>query len=229
MQNQKKKILIILGAAALFLFAFVVFQQDSSHLPTATYHLPQEENKELRLTVAGCPTFYYILDKLSNDWIRVVKTGSAAESFYLFQQGEIDLVLAGRALRPGEPKLSFKIIGPGYSFISNKELLIQEKEMGNYNFFTDLSSSEIINQFPYIIQEKISEVENVYDYLNEGIVITSVKNTDYSKSEIVHIYTKDGSRHRFSRTPIIYYSKTLNNLDYLKIQDLEDKMKLWFE
>ncbi len=216
MKNQKKKILIILGIAVLALLVFIVFQQDSSYSPAAVYYPLQEENKELKPIVAGCPTFYYMLDELSNDGVGVIKTDSTAESFYLLQQGKADLIIAGRALMPEEPKFPFEIIGPGYSFISEKELLILDKEMGDYDFFTDLPSKEIIEKFPYIIHDKISKVENVYDYLSEGIIITSVENTDYSKSEIVHVYKEDGFRHRFSRAPIIYYSKTSNNLDYIK-------------
>jgi hypothetical protein len=213
MKDKNKKTLIILGIAILILFVFIIFQQHDSRLPAATYYPLQEENK---VTVAGCPTFYYMLDKLSNNEIDVIKTNSTAESLYYLQKGKVDLIISGRNLRPDEPKFSFEIIGPGYSFISEKELLIFDKEMSNYDFFTDLSGKEIMKNFPYIIYDKISEVENVYDYLNAGIIITSVENTDYSKSGIVHVYTEDGSRHSFSRTPIIYYSENVNNLDYIK-------------
>jgi hypothetical protein len=213
MRGKNKKNLIILGIATLILSVFIVLQQNDSYLPAAIYHSLQEENK---VTVAGCPTFYYMLDKLSNNGINVIKTNSTAESLRYLQESKADLIIAGRALKPEEPNFDSGIIGPGYSFVSENELLILDKQMGDYDFFTDLSAEEIIEKFPYIIYDKILKVENVYDYLDAGIVITSVENTDYSKSEIVHVYTEDRSRHLFSRTPVIYYSENVNSLDYIK-------------
>ncbi len=208
------RILIVLFITGIVGVSVWFFSQKTEEKIIVEQHLIIEE--ELNLTVAGCPTFYYILDKLNDNGINVVETDSTAESFYFFQQGIADLVVAGRILRPDEPEISFEVIGPGYSFISEKELFVLDKQMSEYDFFTDLSIKEIMEIFPYITRDKISEVENVYNYLSKGIIITSVENTDYSKSEIVHIYKEDGSRHRFSRTPIIYYSENTNNLDYIK-------------
>lgn len=209
-KNKKIKIIIIAGAIIALLLVFISLSQDNIYSPAAVYKPLQAEISGQTITVAACPTFYYLLEKLKNNNINIVETNSTAESLYFLQKNKTDLIIAGRKLKPEEPQFLSEIIGSGYSFISDKELLIQEKEMGNYNFFTDLSPDEIIDKFSYIIPGKISEVENVYNYLSRGIIITSVENTDYSKSKIVHIYKKDSSRHRFSRTPIIYFSNSLN-------------------
>ena len=152
---------------------------------------PKEEDLSV---IAACPTFHYLLEE--ND----IRSRSTAESISYFLEGEVDAFISGRMLKPGEPDLSYEIIGPGYSFIFYKELVILEKEMGNYLFYTDLDG--VSEDFPYI--KKIEKVSDVYNYIEEGIVITSAENTDYSKAEIVSVFKDNGERVRLSRTPIMY-------------------------
>lgn len=210
------KIIISTILFIIFIFGLFVFSnKEGDSRPATDKSLSQEKIK-----IAVCPTYFKIAEKINTEKYEIIKTDSTAGSLALLDNQKVEMVLSGRVLKPEEPQFSSEIIGFGYSFISDKELLIQEKEMRDYNFFTDFSSSEIIDKFSYIIPDKISEVENVYNYLDRGIIITSVENTDYSKSEIVHIYKEDGSRHRFSRTPIIYYSDSLNRdiIENLKAQ-----------
>lgn len=203
----------------VFIFIFILI------LGSVSYLLIRDESPKLeadlsqysdfRLTVAGCPTFFYLLDKIESDQIEVIRTRSTLESLYYLNYGMVDLIISGRALRPEEPGFQFNIIGPGYSFISKEEMVILEKEMGNYYFFTDLPQKEIIKKFPYIREEKLVEVNDVYKYLEEGIIITTLLNTDYSISEVTHVMREDGFRNRLSRTPTIYYRKE-NNFDYFQ-------------
>ncbi len=195
---------VFLGViAVMFLFVMIVFSQQSSE-------------QEIPLAVAACPTFYYILDSLEESGVKAVRTSSTKESIYYLSKNKVDLIISGRVLKPEEPDLYSKVIGPGYSFVSHQEQLVFDEEMGDYDFFTDLYKEKIVDNFPYIADESLREVEEVYDYLEKGIVITSAENTDYSKSEVVHVHKKDGSRHRFSRTPIAH-SQDINNIDRFKV------------
>ncbi len=54
------------------------------------------------------------------------------------------------------------------------------------------------------IIDNIQEVKNVYEHLNDGIVITSWENTDYAKANIVHVMKDNGERIKLSRRPTIY-------------------------
>jgi hypothetical protein len=96
---------------------------------------------------------------------------------------------------------------------------------GGYHFFTDIPLGEVLEKFPYIKEEKILETRDIYGYLGEGIVITSVQNTDYTRGSIVHVYKEDGLRHRFSRVPILYYSLSQEKQEFeflmSKLQNLE--------
>ncbi len=148
------------------------------------------------LTVAACPTFHYLLDDFDN----YVKTNSTAESISLFLNGEVDAFISGRALKPSEPDIPFEVIGSGYSFLYQVGGAILEREMNHYQFYTDLEG--VSEDFPYI--EKIEKVEDVYEYIDKGIVITSVINTDYSKGEVVSVFQDNGERVRLSRTPVMY-------------------------
>jgi len=208
MKKQKKlqsKILIFTAVITGVLLAFLFFFRPTDRFLAALQFpfLPEKQG----MIVAACPTFYYLLDELQETGVEVIKTNSAAEILYYLQKNGADLIIAGRMFKPGEPQFSFEVVGPGYSFLADKEFAIQEREMVNYLFFTDLSAEEITGRFPHIIEEKILETDDVYAYLDQGIVITSVENTDYSISEIVHVFRGDGSRHRFSRAPVIYYKE----------------------
>ena len=204
--KSKKSILIVVAAIATVILLFFTGQrQNSTHFLAATLNPFQGESQSL--VAAACPTFYYLLDEFKENGFEAIETASTAESLYYLEQDRADLIIAGRALKPKEPQFPFKVVGRGYSFIADKEFVVSEKEMGDYNFFTDLSAKKIIDDFPYITEDRIKEIKNVYDYLSNGIIITSFENTDYSKSKIVHIYKENGSRHRFSRTPVIYYRK----------------------
>ncbi len=161
------------------------------------------------VSVAGCPTFYYLLERLSEEGVGVVKTNSTAESISYLQQGKADMVIGGRALMPSEPPLSSFVVGEGYSFFSSFNLTIHEKEMSEVPFFTDLKKEEIIRDFPSINPENLEEVNDVYNHLNEGIAISRVENTDYTRAKVVYVIGDNNKKVRMSRTPVLYYDQEL--------------------
>ena len=197
LNNQKRSFFIILVGVLLLLS--VVISRPRLML------LVKENSSQEKFTVAACPTFYYILEKIEEDF-NTVKTNSTGESIRYLEEGEVDFAIGGRALFPEEPGFFFEVIGEGYSFISQEEIIIFEEEMGDFNFFTDLKKSEVLTNFPFLPKEKIEEVTNVYDYLEQGVVVTSLENTDYSKGGPVYLIDESGSKVRSSRTPTVYYS-----------------------
>jgi len=203
-KNLQSKSLIFAAAIAGAVLTLLFFFQPADRFFAALQ--PPLLTEKQKMTAAACPTFYYLLDELKEMGFKTIKVNSTAESLYYLQGGGADLVISGRMLKPEEPRFSFEVIGPGYSFLAKKEIAVLEEEMAEHQFFTDLAPEDIINQFTYILEDRITKTNKIYDYLSEGIIITSVENTDYSISEIVHVFRGDGSRHRFSRTPIIYYS-----------------------
>ena len=80
--------------------------------------------------------------------------------------------------------------------------------MKKYNIFTDLETDKIRNIFDL---DDVLKVEDVYEYLSLGIIITSWDNTDYSKAEIVHVLQENGKRVMDSRRPTVYCKKTCEN------------------
>ncbi len=161
--------------------------------------------KEKTPTVAACPTFHYLLEELKDiSEVNTVKSDSTGESLKMIENGEVDMIISGRALKEEEPRLLSQKIGDGYDFIFAEEVIILEEEMGFIPFYTDLSSEKIINDFSYISEENLSRVDNPYDYLKEGVVITSLEET--LVGEVVHVLKSDGSRVRLSRLPRLYYS-----------------------
>ncbi len=161
---------------------------------------------ESRTVVAACPTFHYMLEVLEKEGFDVVKTSSTSESIKLFLKEETDFFISGRRLKPSEPSPFFKILGPGFSLLASHEIVILEEEMEKILFYTDLDLEEILEKFPFL-QNNLLKVEDIYEYLNKGVLITSVENTDYRKAEPVHVLGPSGKRSRFSRTPLLYYSK----------------------
>lgn len=196
--------IIIIVIVFILGFFFFVQTKEIGLLKEDLIEKEKAEEKEKTMFVAVCPTFYYMAEGMENNSkINIIKTGSTSESLGLFKGGTVDFIVSGRALKKGEPQLPSIKIGKGYDFIFKNEIVIYEKEMGDFLFYTNLSKEEIVQEFEYISEKNLIEVENIYEYLNEGIVITHLN--DFSKGEIVHILKENNSRVRLSRLPRIYY------------------------
>lgn len=169
--------------------------------------------------IAVCPTFYKHLENIDQDVFDIYFTNSSSESFYLLENNQVDLVLSGRTLKPGERSFLNKVLGDynnHYSFLSATEKTIYSDQLSFYNFYTDLDKEKIKQELGL---ENIEKVDNIYEFLNKGIVITSWERTDLSRSEIVHVFNIDGSRLELSRIPIIYYNE---NCEPHIVNDLPD-------
>ncbi len=201
-----KKILLL----ALFLFG--------SFLAVNGY-VNNQNNPSEKIKIAACPTFHYLLDKIAHDEnIEVIKTSSTSENIYYLLFEEIDAFISGRKLKPEEPSLRYDIVGEGFAFLGKTEQIIFYDELNNYEYFTDQEVKKIIDKFSDLEAAKIKKVDDVYSYVEDGIIITSFENTNYLKAKIVHIYSKEGQRHRFSRTPAVYYSFGLKDNDIKDIK-----------
>jgi hypothetical protein len=157
--------------------------------------------KNNKIKIATCPTCNEIAKKLDPKRYQIITTISTAQSIELIKNKQADLMLAGRTLKPNEPQMDKVIIKEGYSFIGDKEISIYIDELKNYIIYTDLDIESIKKEFKI---EKIEKVVNVYDYLNQGIIITSWENTDYYRAQIVHILEKNGDRLKISRQPTFF-------------------------
>ncbi len=208
-----KKIIIILAGIAVILLvrgaltghssAFPYFLQKAKDLRATIVFDSNTFSSEEPIKVAACPTFYYMADKLEvHEELSVVRTQSTAESLVLLGRGEVDLIISGRPLKRGDPELVSRIIGPGYDFIFEQEIAVLEKEINSIPFYTDLSLNKVVQDFDYISKDNLTKVEDPYQYLDRGVVITSLERIN--RGEIVHVFKEDGSRLRMSRMPRIY-------------------------
>jgi len=156
-----------------------------------------------KYVIAACPSCNIYTNKLDPNKYSVINTNSTSESIFLLENGIVDFIIAGRTLKPDEPYLDYHIFKDGYSFISSSEMTIHVNELSNYKIYTDLNSEQIKSLFDF---KEVVRVDNVYDYLDRGIVITTWENTDYTKANIVHVYEENGERLSLSRRPTLYCS-----------------------
>jgi hypothetical protein len=188
MLKNKKIFIIFLIVVIIILFLFFF------------YNKQKEPYK-----ISVCPTFYNFLNNnLDNEEFLVILTSSTSESLDLLEKKEVDYALGGRVLKPDEKKFNYHIIGEGLSFLSFASLTIYDYDLSRYPIFTDLDIQNIEDLFGKL---DIQVVDNVYDYLEKGLIITSWDNTDYSRAEVAHLLRVDGSRNLYSRLPIVYCSK----------------------
>jgi hypothetical protein len=181
----KTKIFLIIF---LVLFVFLLFKK----------------NIEKPVIVAACPTFHYMLDELKSKGINVIETDSTAESLYYLENNKADLIISGRPLKKEERKgYLYEIIGQGYDFVFYYEIEINEREMEDIVFYTNIDKQKIIDDFQYITEENLIEIENIEDYIKKGIVITHLEDkTDYG---IVHVLNEFNRRVHLTRRPRVYY------------------------
>ncbi len=195
MKNRIIILLILTIVIAAVFFAFNFNKQNRNQV--FIDEMPAQE----KIKIAACPTCYELSKKLSLEEYQIIKTNSTAHSIALLESGQANMILAGRTLKPNEPKLDYLLINEGYSFLSNQETTIFVDQLNDYNVYTDLNAEELKQEFPI---EKIQTVNNIYEYLDKGIIITSWENTDYNQAEIVHILERNGERLKLSRQPTVY-------------------------
>ena len=204
-RNQKRNIFVGAIVAIFTLSIFFVFSVDDEQL-SASFYLPESLKENVsNLTAALCPTVHYMTQELEDEGIEVIKASSTPASLDYLQKGLVDFSVCSRLPAPGEPNFSYEIIGDGYSFFSAEGFLISEEEMEYFRFFTDLPVEDVLEKFSYISQDRILKVDDVYEYVREGIVITQIKNTDYSRANVVLVFDEDGQRLPYSWAPVLYY------------------------
>lgn len=186
----------------LTILSFLVFSQNKKINKIET------EEIIIKTRIAACPTYYEIIKNLDSLYYEIILTNSTSESIKLLERGDVDVVFGGRTLRPEEPQLDYKIIKEGYSFLSDKEIMINENNLKNNKIFTDLDIEKIKESFEV---NEIFQVNNVYEHINKGIIITSWENTDYLKAKIVHLLKNNGERVELSRRPTIYCPFSCDN------------------
>lgn len=170
-------------------------------------------NKSI-IKITACPTYYYeLLDQLDPKKYELFFSESTSRSIIFLKNNIVDVIISGRTLKPGEINAQSLVLGKGYSFLSNSEKTIFIEELKNYDIYTDFEVDKIKNLFPVM---NISQVEDVYQYMDEGIIITSWENTDYNRAEIIHLLENNGRRVKLSRQATAYYKDESINLEYLK-------------
>ena len=190
-----KKILIF---ALLLILLFLVLIFLKNKRTDQKINISSEQEK---IKIAVCPTYYDFVKKIDHSRYEIIFTDSTAESITFLEKGLVDFILAGRTFKPEEPQMDYHIFKEGYSFLTASEIVINEKDLIDYKIFTDQDIENIKSLF---LVDEIIKVDNVYEYLDKGIIITSWENTDYSRAEIVHLLENDGKRLALSRRPTLY-------------------------
>ncbi len=208
-EDSNKKNLVILGGFLILVsISFVVFlPEDSSDGETAGLRKEAELDG---VSIAVCPTYQYLNDDLEESGFNVVSTNSTSESISLLSNEKVEIVISGRKAMPSEGELNCKSIEleGHYSFLAAESIPIYGNNLNSYQIYTDQEVDDIKEIFNL---ENITKVDDIYDYLDKGVVITSWKNTDYSKASVVHLLNMDGSRNQYSRMPFLYYNRDLND------------------
>ncbi len=158
-----------------------------------------------KIKIAVCPTFYNDLKNIETDKFEIILTNSTKESLVSLGNKRVDIVLAGRTLLPNEKKFKSETVNNPenyYSFLSDQETEIYTDDFSNHKFYTDLDVEKVRKDLDI---KEVSRVDNVYEYLDKGVIISSWGNTDYNRAKIVHVLNPDKSRLKISRLPVIYY------------------------
>jgi len=194
---------ILILTLGVIVFLFFLIRNGADYLDSGS-----------KIRIAVCPTFLSLVKDISESKkYEIILTRSTAESVDLFKNKKVDIILAGRTLKPGEPEMSALVIRDGYSFLGNREITIYNHELAEMIFYTNLDIEKIKDNLPI---GKIYKVENVYNYLQKGIVVTSWENTDYNRAKTVHVLKDNGNRLELSRRPTIYFPEVYRQ----EVQDI---------
>ncbi len=210
-----KKNRILITLIILFLVSLSFFatgkEKEEETLASEACPIPLSEPK-----IAACPTFYEKALILNANGFRVVLSPSTSKSLELLKEEEVNYVLSGRSLMPGED-FKYQIIDDNekrYSFLSSSSKTILSESLSEYIFYTDIPREKIEEDLNIV---NIVEVQDVYNYLDKGLVLTRWSNTDFNRASVVHVLNSDNSRLRSSRLAHIYY---LDDCDQEVIQNI---------
>ena len=154
------------------------------------------------IKIAVCPTYYDIADSLDKTEYEIIKTKSTSDSLELLAGNQVEVVLSGRPLKPGEGNFKTEFIAKnGYSFISVQEKVVDKDNLNDEIICTDLEKTKVEIELNL---KNIYQTKEIADCPNNSIIVTSWDKTDYSKFSIVQLINSDGSRYLLSRTPILY-------------------------
>lgn len=199
----KKSIITIIVFVIIVIFLLVILKNYNNDQKLSIDSLRLEKIK-----IAACPACFSVIQKLGQSQYEIVPTASTAESVMLLEKGLVDFIIAERTHKPGEPLLDYHIIEQGYSFLGETEKTIRAEDLVKYEIFTDQDPEEMKLLFPI---GNVVTVDNVYEYLDKGIIVTSWENTDYTKAQIIHILENDGERLVLSRRPTLYCLSSCND------------------
>lgn len=202
--KNKAIILTLILITALVITGIAVLNKDSSQEDDSDPNPASAESShsgQKEIKVAACPTYSDKIKGTIPGKFKVIETESTAESITLLESGQAEMALAGRTLKPNEPRMDHIVAGKGYSFLSANGGVVYKDELENRDIYTDLEPETLKDIFPV---QGIEPVDNVYGYLDKGIVITSWENTDHTKAEIIHLLERNGERVELSRRPTIY-------------------------
>jgi hypothetical protein len=202
-----KKALLMIVLSAIVSCSLLLLR-NSAEQDEKTVEGLHKERTATDVRIAVCPTFYGYIENFDSKNYKAVLTSSTSESIKLLEKGMVDFALGGRILKPDEPIFENIILGDGYSFLSNEEILITYEDIQNSVVYTDQKPEDLKRYFSF---DSIIEVDNVYEHLEKGIVITKWVNTDLLRAGMVHLYNSDGTRVRYSRIPILYYTKSMES------------------
>ena len=228
---------IIIFTVLFFLLLSVFMFLNKAEIGTESeslYRAETEMKKEKAVKIAACPTFHYLKKDLEKQGAELIATESTADSLALLSGNYVDMVLAGRTLKPDEPDFNFVILEDSCcAFVSRAaargeeedlssspsraEQILFEKDFDNFVFYTNLNPDEIKEFFPNI--KNIERVENVYEFLdNRAVGITLWENMDYNLASMIHVLNPDGTRNTKSRPPIAYYreNSALEHINIIK-------------
>lgn len=160
-----------------------------------------------KVGIAACPSYHHLLPALNDNNFKTVRASSTSKAVSLFQKEEVDFIISSRKLKPDEPVLESAELGEGYFFLSRRGFSASGSEMENISFYTDLDPKKIKSYFDKIQEENLTHTENPYSKIDEGVVITSFENLDYSEGELVDFYDQFGRRIDKIRRPTLYFSQ----------------------
>lgn len=161
----------------------------------------KKESSKEKVKIAACPTCFKLASNIDTTKYEVIPTKSTAESLELLESGHVDMILAGRTLKPNEPKYNSILISDGYSFLSSKSMAFNVKDLDSFTIYTDIDPNKIKSLFNV---DKVIQVKDVYEHISDGIIVTSWENTDYTRAEMVHLLDDTGERVALSRRPTLY-------------------------
>ena len=162
------------------------------------------------MKIGYCPTMEEYVKKIKNiQDFELINLGSAGRALFFLSNGEIDIAVIGRKAKKREFEGYEKVIGEGYTLITNSKSFISKDDITNIKVDTNVPEDIVEKEFPEL--ENVIYHKTLQDALSNGNIQLISWNDWNDEFELLIPINEFNNKIKKFRVPHFYSKKDILN------------------